>query len=266
MKSFRTATFIAGFGLAGLLGAHRVGDGMDKAYQKLPIVEIGAPVFYKSFADYIIKSDPTPVNFIDSTRLESMMDSSSNEVPLPEFISSKYVLKKIENESSNNAYAISIHDARGLMQLKKIAWEQVDTSDYENNWYKPRASMNAGRKYLRYLYNFLDINYKVFGEDNTVIRFDDLNDTLKLDLISAAYNVGPTALMNAEWNIVSLDDAVEYVNKMHIAMYNDSSYGRTQFIGDSLNQDFPRQYKFLADTSSADTALDYTFIDSTMSR
>ena len=259
MGFFRTATFVAGIGIAGLLGTHRIGDGMDKAFQKIPIVEIGTPVMYKSFSDYVQKSDPKPVNFIAEADLEKIIDSSSQEVRLPDFISQQYVMKKIGNESSDDAYAISIHDARGLMQLKEDAWEQVDTSDYESNWFKPLENINAGRKYLRYLYYFVKDNFP--KSDEYPEGFDDLNDTLKLDIISAAYNIGPTKLMDAGWDIASNGDAVKYVRKMHIAMYDDSSYGRPKLlsdaIGDSLNPDFPIKHLVFSDTSRADTALAY---------
>jgi hypothetical protein len=240
MRFSRIAAVAIGLSMAGLLGEHRIGESMDKYYSSEPVVEVGDISSFANFDNYIKEQKPRLTNFIADSTLEGIVSKLDSEVRLPAPITQDYVLTKINVESKKDAYAISGADARGLMQLTRSAWEQVEDSlDYDTHWFIPEDNISVGMKYLKFIYSFLKANM----DTN---RWDELDYRKRLDYISATYNTGPRTLKDAEWNIAGLSfETLNHIRKMNMQLFNDSSFAYTHY----MDKDYS------PDSSAADTLL-----------
>jgi hypothetical protein len=231
--------------LTALLNVSRISGSTKRDYFTVPVVKVGTVTSNRTFADYIRSCNPRLKLIIDDSTIDAILDSSSVRLSRP--LTKRYVHTKLTVESGDDAYAISPRDARGISQMRLDTWNEVAPNiNYEDNWFKPEISIPVAEKYLNWIVRGLRIKYP---------DWEATDDTLKLDMISSAYNAGPTALEKAGWDITSLPaETAEYVGKMHMAMYNDSTYVDrlfTKTLQDSLAQ-------MVADTIRGEITLAYS--------
>jgi len=120
---------------------------------------------------------------------------------IPPYMSKKFFEDVILVESSRDVYAKSPDGARGLMQLMRNAWEQVETDD--SLIYKepkepyslavvPEKNIENGIKYYLWINSFCSRNYP---------NWNELSQNKKIDILHASYNVGATKLEKLCWDI-----------------------------------------------------------------
>ena len=111
----------------------------------------------------------------------------------PDYFSEKLVREVIQQESGNDPNAVSSKGAKGLMQIKRIAWNEVEKEcSYEENVLDPRINIEAGTKYLLALDKSLRRDHP---------RWKELSIRKKREAILASYNGGKSRLAKSGWNV-----------------------------------------------------------------
>ena len=105
----------------------------------------------------------------------------------------------IQVESSGRAWATSKDGCRGLMQLSKLAWEDVMDIPYLSNVYNSKLNVVAGERYLRLLKRRL-------GEDYTLER------------LIASYNCGLGRLKEYKYKWWRIGETRRYIKKVQYFM------------------------------------------------
>ena len=124
---------------------------------------------------------------------------------LPKPISPKYICAKALVESGGNIFAESEDGARGLMQITEPTWLELSE--------KPFSKANDPLENLKVAVDYL-IKLNEFCEEN-YLGWRDLSTRVKQELISAAYNGGPSRLKYRKWEIERMpDETRNYVKKM----------------------------------------------------
>jgi len=101
----------------------------------------------------------------------------------------------IQVESSGRAWVTSKDGCRGLMQLSRVAWDEVMDIPYLPNVYDPELNVIAGEKYLRLLKRRLGKNYTV-------------------ERMLASYNMGLAKLKRLNYEWWRIKEAKRYVRKV----------------------------------------------------
>ena len=122
-------------------------------------------------------------------------------------INQKFIDNIIYIESKNNPRAVSKKGAKGVMQLKKIAWDDVENVFDYNKWvFDPIINKMVGKKYLWKLEEYCKKYHP---------KWDNLNLNEKRDCIAAGYNLGPTRLKKISWNIPKAPEETQlYVKEL----------------------------------------------------
>ncbi len=118
-----------------------------------------------------------------------------SEIPVKNrYLTVKSIEDIVERESGFDPFAVNKKsDAKGLMQITKTAWKEVNPkTPYETNWYKPKANLETGIKYLGWL-------ERAISRNNS--RWKHLSRKERTDQILAAYNWGYQNLKDAKWNL-----------------------------------------------------------------
>lgn len=115
---------------------------------------------------------------------------------IPYYITKDIVYKIIKKESTFDERAHNKKTgARGLMQLRSIAWEETGMENYLKNAFKGYENIEAGIKYLEKVENYCVRKHPEWNE---------LSDEKKLKMVLAAYNGGPTNLRKRNWKIKNM--------------------------------------------------------------
>ena len=135
-----------------------------------------------------------------------IIDSYYKKLDVPEYISKKFVRTLINVESKDNPEAVSEIGARGLGQLMKKAWYEVEKENYWKNSFIPEKNINVTIKYLAWIDKTCEILHP---------NWKNLSKKEKLNLISAAYNGGIGKLKEVGWNIDKMPrETREYIPKL----------------------------------------------------
>lgn len=94
----------------------------------------------------------------------------------------RFVFAIVAAESSFNAHARN-KDARGLMQLRPIAWREVSTTSHRRAW-RWKENIAVGTAYLAYLKSFLE-----------------QEDEFSYPLLAACYRYGPYRVKEAGFRL-----------------------------------------------------------------
>lgn len=125
---------------------------------------------------------------------------------IPGYISKKFVRTLIKVESKDNPKAVSRMGARGLGQLMKGAWYEVEREDYWKNVFIPEKNIDTTIKYLMWI----DKTCKILHPN-----WNELTDEEKTNLIAAAYNGGIGRLQESNWDIHKMpDETRKYIPKL----------------------------------------------------
>ncbi|MDO8516758.1 MAG: lytic transglycosylase domain-containing protein [Nanoarchaeota archaeon] len=130
--------------------------------------------------------------FMTDKEMNSYIKSAYAKIRVPKYIEPNFVKSLINLESNKNIYAQSPRGAKGVMQLIPEAWNEVDNSNFYENCFNPQKNIEVGIKYLKWINNYLKVNY---GD------WDQIPDNEKRDLIAAAYNCGIGQLERKDWDI-----------------------------------------------------------------
>jgi soluble lytic murein transglycosylase-like protein len=144
-------------------------------------------------------------------KIYRIIDSAYNKLEenIPEYLTKKFVRTLIRVESGDNPRARSGAYARGLGQLTKGAWYDVEKEDYFKNVFIPEKNIEVTIKCLVWTDNFCRQSHP---------EWDNLPDDKKLDLISACYNGGPYGLKELDWDINKMPDETKaYIPRIHQA-------------------------------------------------
>ncbi|MCP4649130.1 MAG: lytic transglycosylase domain-containing protein [PVC group bacterium] len=131
-----------------------------------------------------------------------------NKVSREYDISSDFIYRVIEAESSFNAQAVSRCDARGLMQITRPTWNWICREFLDVNWdfdvyaFDPEKNIIVGTRFLKWIEKYLESNR------------EKLNDS-KGDLILACYNAGPGAVRTHGFRVPPFPETISYVNKIN---------------------------------------------------
>ncbi len=129
---------------------------------------------------------------------------------ISDYITKEFVRALIRIESTDNPRAVSHCGARGLGQIMKSAWYEVEKEDYWKNSFIPEKNIKVTIKYLA----SLDKYCKEYHPN-----WNYLEDSKKRRLLAAAYNCGPYALNKRGWNINKMpDETKEYIPKLEKAL------------------------------------------------
>jgi soluble lytic murein transglycosylase-like protein len=141
-------------------------------------------------------------------KIYQMINSSYKEIEqeIPKYITKKFVRTLIRVESGDNPNIVSPAWARGLGQITKEAWYEVEKENYFKNVFIPEKNVKVTIKYLLYLDEFCRTSHE---------NWNNLSSKEKISLISAAYNGGPYRLKNLNWDISEMPDETKaYVPKI----------------------------------------------------
>jgi len=131
------------------------------------------------------KREKKIMKYIDQIHIEIQ-----KEEDIPEYISPRYISIVAKKESSYNPRAQSPVGAKGLMQIMGQTWKEMGGKS--GQYFNPKENLRVGTKYFNQIASFCEKNHPTWEE---------LSSTEKIEIISAAYNVGQTYLMKKNWNI-----------------------------------------------------------------
>lgn len=124
--------------------------------------------------------------------INKYLDSIYKNLEIPEIIDGTFVKSIILTESGGYSKAISRVGARGLMQLTKDTWNEVEDLNYYAFSFDPERNIEAGIKYLTWINNYCEKRYPYW---------EGLSTKEKQDIIATAYNGGITRLKKRDWDI-----------------------------------------------------------------
>jgi soluble lytic murein transglycosylase-like protein len=139
-------------------------------------------------------------------KINQILEEEYNNLKnFPPYFSLDVLSKLIYAESRYNEKAKSRSDARGLMQLKRSAWYQVEKNlDYDENVFDPRRNIQVGLKYILWLDEYCKKRHP---------QWEKISDKEKRRIILAAYNAGVTRLASYDWNLDKLPQETRYYVK-----------------------------------------------------
>ncbi len=137
-----------------------------------------------------------------------LLDNAYNSVPnKPSYITENFIKEVMRQESQFKDRAKSNAGARGLMQMTRIAWAQVDTSDYMSNVYVPFKNMRNGIKYFS---EWIDPYCAKHNPD-----WATLSDASKRKIAAAAYNAGTRRAAESDFDVAAMPSETQhYVRKI----------------------------------------------------
>lgn len=159
-------------------------------------------------------------SFVSKEDIHNYLNEIYGEIKVPKVIDKKFVEYVIQKESSRNKFAINKDTgAKGLMQLREIAWNEVNNnSNYEEQWHNPKENIKTGVKYLSQLVNHCDNNYPNWRESS---------QEEKQEMIAAAYNWGIGKLIENEWNLNRIpQETKDYIQGLELSQarsYQDNT-------------------------------------------
>ncbi|MDD8042937.1 MAG: lytic transglycosylase domain-containing protein [Verrucomicrobiota bacterium] len=126
-----------------------------------------------------------------------------------------------EIESGYDASAIGSHGERGLMQIKRATWDAVAPKVYGRRLpfqkaFEPADNLRVGKAYLHELASFLSEHSDAWNGD-------------PLDLLIAAYNTGPSRLLQVGFSLEECSPATQsYVRRVQAVLkemlYEDQAF------------------------------------------
>lgn len=125
----------------------------------------------------------------------------------PEYITKELVRAIISVESSDKRDAVSQAGGRGLMQIRPVAWIQVEKqTDYYKKVFDPEKNIRVGIEYLKWLGEYF--------EKNNFLDWKNLQIKEKQEILLAGYNGGP-ARLNKRKKIENMPaETLRYIKKV----------------------------------------------------
>ncbi|GIU68606.1 MAG: hypothetical protein KatS3mg001_456 [Candidatus Pacearchaeota archaeon] len=122
----------------------------------------------------------------------------------PPYFDLDILSRLIYAESRYNEKAVSRNNAKGLMQLKRSAWYQVEKNlDYDENVFNPRMNIRVGLKYILWIDEYCRKKHQ---------EWDSLEDKEKRKIVLAAYNAGAFRVFSRNWDISKMPkETREYI-------------------------------------------------------
>jgi len=133
-------------------------------------------------------------NYENKPLSEKEIKELLSEVYIPDkYFSKRHLERMILKESSRNPLAVNEKTlTKGLIQIKRIAWEEVEYElPYELNWHKPKKNIRTGQKYLFWL-------EKTISKNNPKWKFLTLQE--KRGQIIAGFDWGYGNLKKNNWD------------------------------------------------------------------
>jgi len=152
---------------------------------------------------------------IDYLKVYPLLISSFLE--MPDYITKDFLEYQMDAESGGNPKCISNKDARGLMQVTREAWEDVEKKmSFDKNSLDPIRNVYVAGKYIIFLHEDFE---------NSHPRWNELSDKEKRMAVAAAYNGGPERLKKKRWDISKMpEETRDYVRKIEKRMENYSNF------------------------------------------
>ena len=155
----------------------------------------------KNLANSYIGQTADSVSYVNRKKILSKKEISdlvsevynkiSSKRKIPQYMSKGFFVSAILAESSGEIYAESEVGARGLMQLRKNAWKQVETESYDMV-FDPNKNVENGIKYYLWINNFCSRHHP---------NWKELSEQEKTNILHAGYNLGIPSLRDLGWNI-----------------------------------------------------------------
>ena len=135
---------------------------------------------------------PHPAEYISEKEFNQLTDKIYKKIKTDPTITKDFYRAVIQKESSlnKNAYNES-SGARGLGQLLKDAWEDVDTTDFHENAFDTEKNLEVSLKYL----NWIPKSLKKLNPN-----WNSLSQEEKLEQIIASYNWGIGKMKDNDWD------------------------------------------------------------------
>jgi membrane-bound lytic murein transglycosylase MltF len=153
----------------------------------------------RSNLDFVIPFSNPVKKKINTYIFEGLMNSKNSSV-----VDENFVKKIIKKESNNNAFAYGNFKERGLMQISKEAWEQVENKKpYEDYAFDSKMNIQVGINYLKWIEDYLS---------EKILSWDTLSDNKKQIFIVAGYNCGAPKLSRLKFDL----DKVPITTKKYI--------------------------------------------------
>lgn len=127
--------------------------------------------------------------------LNIYIDEVVEKIDLSEYIDKEFLIASAYNESSFKSKSKSNKGARGLFQVTKIAWEEVDKRNYNKYVNDPRVNTEVGIKYKEWLGEQLEENHPYWNE---------LSKEERQNLVIASYNGGFGRLKKRGYDISAM--------------------------------------------------------------
>lgn len=135
---------------------------------------------------------PKEAQYLSGIEFEDMINKIYNSTPKDPIITKDFYKTVVKKESSLNVNAFNRRSkARGLGQILRETWEDMDTTSYDKNAFNPEKNLEVTLKYLSWIPNALE---KMHPE------WHQLSHEEKLDQVIASYNWGIGRLRKNNWD------------------------------------------------------------------
>ncbi|MCK4995043.1 MAG: lytic transglycosylase domain-containing protein [Candidatus Omnitrophica bacterium] len=122
-------------------------------------------------------------------------------------VSLELIYQVIEVESSFNPYAVSIADARGLMQITRPTWDWICRDFLQVSWSFEEDSFNrekniiVGTRFLAWINNYLNKHANELNANHN-------------DLVLACYNAGPGTVKRYGFRVPPFKETQNYIARI----------------------------------------------------
>jgi hypothetical protein len=155
-------------------------------------------------------------------------DSLETEAASPELAADLLIEAIIQVESAGQAGKVGSRGERGLMQLRRAAWNQITAREFGRKLefhtaFDPDLNRRVGKAYVAWLHRYLLTHKARWKSDER-------------SLLLACYNAGPTQVKQAGFNVrllpASTQDYVRRATALHEAMLRESGIQLAARSGD----------------------------------
>lgn len=172
--------------------------------------DINSREFYERF-DSLINKKIKEEMLYKTDKVYGYIADTYRNFEIPSYITKNFSRSLILVESSDNPSAKGRHGERGLGQLTKRAWNNVERDvSFEKGAFNPDKNTEVTIKYLLWL----DEQFK-----NSHPNWYDLKDEEKRRMIVSAYNGGIYRLKRLNWNINKMPEGTKnHIRKIENVM------------------------------------------------
>jgi len=198
-------TLLAGAIVAGMLTAVNVGAPVN--LEKFPLAK-PMPIVLENALERFAKENEVRLEkikgkmhrieeehkLLKSDEIYMQINSIYNKsgLNIPKYMTKRFLREIVKLESTDYPKAIGKAGERGLTQMTKGAWYEVEKENFEKNAFIPKKNITASIKYFLLIDNFCRKKYP---------NWQELPDAEKIKILVASYNGGKENLWKLNWNI-----------------------------------------------------------------